>query len=391
MLSLDQDRAHIIAFNAQILDLRRSLSKLRKARDVVQARLDAFNKYPVLTLPNEVVCEIFTRFVPTYPLRPPLFGPESPTLLTQICRLWREIAVRTPALWRAIDFSNYVPSLSYQAYICGIWLERSLSAPLSMRIGNGDAMRIGDADALLDTSGVLPIAIPHRERWEYLKIDLRLSEAAIVIPGPMPLLRHLDLANDDSLDDTNMYPDLVALLDAPLLCSVILDNVTTRYIVLPWAQITSLTLKNAYATECAPVLAQMCNLVHCRLNLYNSRSHPYHHLPHVSLPHLETLVMTDARGPAGPVEEYLDTFVVPALLTLQVPGSFLGPEPIDYISSFISTSGCKLRELVITGYIESTQSYEEAFPSICDFHLRWYPNLDEEYYANIQSDAESSD
>ncbi|KAJ7145483.1 hypothetical protein C8R46DRAFT_1313219 [Mycena filopes] len=212
-LILDHDRARITAFDAQILELERSLSKLRAVRKVVQARLDAF-KYPVLTLPNEVVGEIFTQFVPTYPLCPPLVGPGSPILLTQICHLWREIAVRMAVLWKAIDVSS-VSSVSRLAaadiaHICGVWLKRSLSAPLSMRIGYGERF--------------LNTIIAHRERWEYLEIDL-LQEDLHAIGGPMPFLRHLDLAFEEPSND-DVVP--VALVDLPLLRSVILDDNTLR-------------------------------------------------------------------------------------------------------------------------------------------------------------------
>ncbi|KAJ7186643.1 hypothetical protein C8R46DRAFT_277228 [Mycena filopes] len=370
MLILDHDRARIAAFDAQILGLEHSLSKLRAARDAVQARLDAF-KYAVLTLPNEVVGEILTQFMPTYPLRPPLVGPESPTLLTQVCHLWREIAVGLPALWRAIDLSDDFPSMSHQAYICGIWLKRSLSTPLSMTIGNGDT--------LLDLSGVLPMVIAHRERWEYIQINLLPSEL-MAAKGPMPLLRHLDLTVEESMNG----PNTIALLDLPLLRSVTLDDVTTWRIKLPWAQLTSLTLTGVYPDECVPLLAQTCNLVHCQLYLFH---HPHSALlPRVSLPRLETLTMTEGLGP---MTDYLGTFLVPALLAFEVPESFLGPDPIESLSSFISTSGCKLRDVVITGdEIKFVDSYRKAFPSIDRFRFRPYHDHDQEDDDEIHSNSE---
>ncbi|KAJ7186635.1 hypothetical protein C8R46DRAFT_277182 [Mycena filopes] len=147
MLILDHDRARITAFDTQILELERSgesLQTLRAARDAVQARLDAF-KYPVLTLPNEVVCEIFTQFLPTYPLRPPLVGPESPTLLTQICHLWREIAIGMPTLWRAIELCYSFPSISVQAYICAVTSSGILEPYPSRRKSGSSRARVARA------------------------------------------------------------------------------------------------------------------------------------------------------------------------------------------------------------------------------------------------------
>ncbi|KAJ7186622.1 hypothetical protein C8R46DRAFT_879741 [Mycena filopes] len=93
------DRALLADIDTRIANLEQALAQLRTAKESAQARLDAF-KYPVLTLPVDIVSEIFTQFLPAYPLCPPLIGFSSPTLMTYICRLWREIALSTPTLWR---------------------------------------------------------------------------------------------------------------------------------------------------------------------------------------------------------------------------------------------------------------------------------------------------
>ncbi|KAJ7871612.1 hypothetical protein B0H13DRAFT_2554411 [Mycena leptocephala] len=84
MLSgLEADRTRIADLDAQISDLERSLSALREEKNLAQERLDSY-KYPVLTLPNEIVSNIFVHFLPAYPEYPPLAGLLSPTLLTHI-------------------------------------------------------------------------------------------------------------------------------------------------------------------------------------------------------------------------------------------------------------------------------------------------------------------
>ncbi|KAK6977983.1 F-box domain-containing protein, partial [Favolaschia claudopus] len=101
-LIVEQD-AKILELEAQIAALQSSISELRAAK---QSRLNSY-RYSVLTLPNEIIGEIFLRFLPPYPKPPPLTGILSPTSLTQICRQWRNIALSTPALWRAIDVLYY--------------------------------------------------------------------------------------------------------------------------------------------------------------------------------------------------------------------------------------------------------------------------------------------
>ncbi|KAJ7086305.1 hypothetical protein C8R43DRAFT_311955 [Mycena crocata] len=62
--------------------------------------------YPVLTLPNEITSQIFIYFLAAYPRCPPFQGLLSPIILTHICHQWREIALSTPALWRAITLDR---------------------------------------------------------------------------------------------------------------------------------------------------------------------------------------------------------------------------------------------------------------------------------------------
>ncbi|KAJ7286582.1 hypothetical protein C8J57DRAFT_952520, partial [Mycena rebaudengoi] len=85
-------------------------------------------------LPSEITSEISLHFIPVYPKRPDPRGIESPTRLDQICRTWREIAFRTPRLWRAIKLDLYqTPSTRIlQLDILSTWLLRSKNSPLSV-------------------------------------------------------------------------------------------------------------------------------------------------------------------------------------------------------------------------------------------------------------------
>ncbi|KAJ6551414.1 hypothetical protein B0H19DRAFT_1157547 [Mycena capillaripes] len=96
---------------------------------------DSSPAFPVSTLLNEIVTEIFLHFPPTYPLCPPLTGPLSPTSLTHVCRQWREIALATPALWRAIPFTddNDIP-WAQKTHMFKAWLSRSRHCLLSINI-----------------------------------------------------------------------------------------------------------------------------------------------------------------------------------------------------------------------------------------------------------------
>ncbi|KAJ7356450.1 hypothetical protein DFH08DRAFT_459149 [Mycena albidolilacea] len=147
-------------------------------------------RYPVLTLPNEIVGEIFAHVLPIHRApsvqTPPLRGSDSPTLLAQICRQWRDLALENPALWRALSLNDASIPSEHQAHLCTLWLSMS-RCPLSLDIDE-------DLDALgpLWATELLSALVPHRARWEHLNLYLSLSRLD-TIEGPMPLLQSLDL------------------------------------------------------------------------------------------------------------------------------------------------------------------------------------------------------
>ncbi|KAJ7186646.1 hypothetical protein C8R46DRAFT_1057639 [Mycena filopes] len=339
------DRAQLAALEAQISHPEQALAELLPMRESVQARLDAV-KYPVLTLPPEIITEIFTQFLPVYPLCSPLLGRSSPTVLTHICHLWREIAQGTPALWRAIDLVEEEFPADAEADILDAWFDRSRSYPLSIRIGEHSIESI----------------VPHRARWEHLYIEAGVTELPELSSGPLPLLRSLQAKLYDYNDDT-----VVSWLDAPLLRSVTLHDVATERFILPWAQLTSLTLHMVPVSRCVRILDQTPHLVYCSLSLVSEWAGPTA-VPRqqMSLPHLESMTMLDVQTYlAMTLARYFKTFVVPALSMLQVPESFLGEDPIRFLASFIQNSGCELRDVVITGdEIAFRDSYPSEFPSI---------------------------
>ncbi|KAJ7156544.1 hypothetical protein C8R43DRAFT_1106117 [Mycena crocata] len=336
------DRAHL-----DNLQLEQSLSLLRMEKQSIQARPDDL-KYPVLTLPNEITSEIFLHFLPPYPECPPSSGLLSPTLLTHICRKWREIALSTPTLWRAIWLdSDIQPDFGSRKQILESWLVRSCSCPISIKV-------FDSCDSVEED--ILQALIPHGLRWEHLEVDLDGAPLHI-IDGLTPLLRELKLNLDGSLSC------LVSLKDAPLLRTVFLNDGATTNMILPWAQLTSLTLDDVYPKDCTPILLQTYNLVRCQLNIMRDWRHAIE--PDVKLPCLESLVLV---GKYGEVTEYLGTFIVPALRKLELPEMYLKPDPVSVLTAFISKSGCKLQEVRMTGP-RSTPSvvYRTMFPLISIF------------------------
>ncbi|KAJ7623911.1 hypothetical protein DFH06DRAFT_1481760 [Mycena polygramma] len=373
LAELEADRARVAELQTCILDLERRLSDLRLEKSQAEERLDSY-KYPVMTLPSELVSEIFVCVLPPYPDFPQLSGPSSPTVLAQICAGWREIALGTPQLWSALSsFDNGSNQQGWELHIFELWLERSRHCPLSIRLGT---------DATWASNQLTDAFLPYRTRWEYLKIDLETMDLPI-FGGPMPLLRHLDLLVEADLSAS------VAANEVPRLRSVVLNDVTVLRVILPWTQLTSVTLLRVYPSECVPVLVQTLNLVHCRLDFCSGDTNPELR-PDITLPSLESLVLRKHNTSLLPVTDFLPSFIVPALRSLETPEDCLEPNPLASLTAFISRSECRLEQLHVTGMLSVPEtSYSQAFPSLRK--LSFSEEIDSDDGAEVEDSASSDD
>jgi hypothetical protein len=175
----------------------------------------------------------------------------------------------------------------------------------------------------------------------------------------MPLLRHLDLALH-----THPATDILAFREVPLLRTVVLNDAALS-VILPWAQLTSLTLLNVYPRECGPILQTTSNLIRCELEVYFDRGN-VRFGPDITLPYLESLSID--RCGSRPVTDFLESFIVPALRSLKIPEQLLEPDPIQSLTGFISKSSCKLEKVHISDLRSfRPDSYRKAFPLIHRF------------------------
>ncbi|KAJ6464374.1 hypothetical protein C8R45DRAFT_498639 [Mycena sanguinolenta] len=376
MLStLAADRTRIAFLGAQILELEKSLSALRLEQAEVQSRLDSY-KYPVLTLPTEIITEIFIRIPPPYPKTAWLAGPQSPTSLTQICREWRQIALSIPSLWRAINLSDNGTPIEQRAHIYDLWLRWSRHSPLSIQFNGAD-----DSDA---SSKVVPLIASNLARLEHLKLAVFLDDLR-TIQDSMPVLRHLDLR---LLHYHGFGIPPVLLVELPLLCSVVLNFVPPQNVRFPWAQLTSLAMHEIDPEDAILILAQTSNLIHCELHVRN----PVVFFGRVvTVPSLESLVLK-AHDRHLVFDSYLTFFITPALCRLMISERLLGNEPIRSLTDFISKSGEKLQDIGITGRRSVPEnSYREALQSIprLSFSKREVDRMISSSRAELEIDSDS--
>ncbi|KAJ6464197.1 hypothetical protein C8R47DRAFT_75071 [Mycena vitilis] len=349
------DRDLVAGMDAQILALEASLGSLKAKRRLVQDRLDAYT-YPVLILPNEIVSEIFTHFLPVYPKCPPLLGPLSPYLLCQICRKWRDIALTTPTLWRAISLSlgrTRFRRISQKHDLLKAWLKLSGSCPLSIKLYN-------DYDDLGNPKlrPFLRTIQHHRARWGHLSLpSLDNIMPEIKLPA-LPWLRSLEVRDDEHATTP------LSFLAAPLLRKLTLNSYADAHAPsFAWSQLTVLSVGWIEPYQCADVLHQLVNVNYCRLNIDPVDN--FKSLQDVTLPFLETLILS-AAFPNGHFMRGspLDRLTLPALQRLHVSQNLLDPgDPIATLTQLVSKSARNLHTLCVPG-AKSPHLYQRAFPSV---------------------------
>ncbi|KAJ7074015.1 hypothetical protein C8F01DRAFT_1360749 [Mycena amicta] len=362
------DRTRLSVLNAQIQQLHVALNMLCSERQLVNDRLDAYT-YPVLTLPNEIVSEIFIQYLPTYPSCPPLLGDGSPTKLGQICRRWRAIAHTTPALWRAVEIFLSEPSYDLselQLFTTQTWLKRS-TLPLSIVMGSEAFTR--------HRQTALGLLLAHRTRWEYVALSLPYgvgedsNSALRRIEGSMPFLLELDL----QFEAESHLDTLVGSLNVPRLHTAFLDfyHLLLPVQALPWSQLTKLFLNYIETPVAGTILRETVNLTHCRL-VFGEDDHGSSDVGILRLPRLQTLIIGAAISSVN-IYNLLLALRTAALRRLYIDAKIISPgapgaEHLRLVS-VINAFGCKLEKLGITTGSHSLQEFQTALPEVARIEL----------------------
>ncbi|KAK7051892.1 F-box domain-containing protein [Favolaschia claudopus] len=352
---MEDDRALLAAKNAEILDLEAQISILRQkiagsnlARKVVQERLQSYT-YPVLSLPNEIVSEIFVHLLPIYPEPPPGTGRSSPLCLTHICRRWREIAISMPVLWRAIQLSGYNETSFDDAmvYLASLYGERSKLYPLSIDLWYPES--------------TLSALIPYSGRWEHLDLKFGSRDRDITLENKFPMLRSLKLW---------AYPLVFSrftIRDSPVLRHAVINSFSASKLTIPWAQLTTLIVRDALWSEWLPVFRHMVLLQN--LNCVLQSDYDITTPASIRLPRLQCLDIDTVTASAGDI--FL-AFVLPALRRLWLPERFLHHRAVvplgavESLRSFISQSNCDIESLHVAHASVSEATYRREFPSIAE-------------------------
>jgi hypothetical protein len=202
-MSVDADlHARPAQVDVSILELKLRLNSLEDNTQSIQGPQDGVVR-PILSLPHEITSEIFLHCLPLSPEFDSTMintgpGSSQASLLLQVCRAWRDVAISTPRLWVCLHLN--LPNIYHKAGPVGEpelekmiqdrWL-RAGTCALSFSV-------LGHVLHVLDSRefGARAIRNSHPPRLRSISLALPLHfSSQLVDIGPFPALETLAVAN----------------------------------------------------------------------------------------------------------------------------------------------------------------------------------------------------
>ncbi|KAK7007927.1 hypothetical protein R3P38DRAFT_1623070 [Favolaschia claudopus] len=291
--------------------------------------------------------------------------------LSQVCKHWRQLAHRIPALWtgrlplRLLTVSN--PSPEHIAFIKA-YVQRSNPLPLCFN-------PLGSSSNKTISPSVAEALVTGASRWVELDVG---SDHSSLLEAPAKLrsepLKMLESVKLRGCNKAQM--SVSAFLRAPLLRKVTLCVAQTDKFPMPWAQVTHLELSEDDFSLWIGILLQCTNLAHAKINAEHSGEQDADtvtdDLITVTLPFLETL---DLRLPTRKVASCFGRLALPKLRRLEMSldtGNEEWSAPTSDVFSqfqdrspnieYISLSLCEI-------YSDALHSILLHSPHLTDFHL----------------------
>ncbi|KII91776.1 hypothetical protein PLICRDRAFT_696764 [Plicaturopsis crispa FD-325 SS-3] len=313
----------------------------------------------------------------------------APVLLCHVCRLWRVIALSTPSLWSSIDDTEY------EGHTWGIrkgwiqsWLDRSGACPLTIAtVVEVRKVTPRPERGLLevDIEPVKPLlqdfftlVLPHSQRWKRLSVDvLNITDSPppFVVPRDVPLLEHISIINRSGCHILHWFYPMVhaatqlnsfVLRDYPRPPESSDLHLSFRDFIgmVPWAQLTCLTLHTAYRIDIVfSILAQCVKLRECRLSLEPSNQISSPRPLQIDLPELTHISVNAAGRDLVRVWQCLNVPALPSCvfghLGFHNALSDMWPAAMAEFRSLLSRSQCYLVRLTLSNIVVTPEQLIE--------------------------------
>ena len=256
----------------------------------------------VRKLPIEILQEIFIACLPTAH-NAVMSKQEPPILLTQVCSSWRNIAHKTPQLWKSLHIAvpctppgiyahehenTHHEQLSHRRSEAALeWITRSAACPLDISLGIplgqwGSSIPDGLYDRLIE------YLIRFSDRWREISLSApyqALIPVAALPASSFPLLESLSLNGIQSHFATDIPAHPIhrpiwitsGVMKAPKLREICLTQLYEDAAQFPvnWSQLTNLSLDaNSWNTSISfsvatvyKILSSCWKLISCRLEI----------------------------------------------------------------------------------------------------------------------------
>ncbi|KAJ7656917.1 hypothetical protein DFH06DRAFT_1328458 [Mycena polygramma] len=361
-VDLEQLLSPALHRRARLDRVNHALNRLQREKEVLTEQF----QYSVLTLPVEITAEIFGHAVSLPSVGA---GPPTSIVLSQVCRLWRAIALAYPILWSVIPVMINVDNLESMGIMVQILLARSWLRPrfVVLRYAPNDR-DVAAADPFYQ---FLCSILRHSGDLEHLDIGVTLWRAPLrLLERPMPQLRHLTLWVDRLFTYGQPHPVVMSSATVPRLHSIKLHHfIPDENLTLPWAQLTILTCDSIQYRDLRSILLQTPALVHCavsrlRRGVAGPASGQIIH--EEALLQLESLSFTLYDPEDDPMRRVFPIAAMqslPSLRILQVPETYL--QYPSFNDLLLLVKQCRLEELHIIDrtYIPE-QTYIDELPFI---------------------------
>ncbi|KAL1679388.1 hypothetical protein EV122DRAFT_289571 [Schizophyllum commune] len=302
---------------------------------------------PMDRVPHEILTLIFQFCVARETALPNQFfhnTAKSPWLLTRVCGKWRELACKTPSLWKIIRISvdaleESGRSTADVSDLLRSYLQRSYPQLLSVSVMSEDSFPAHILDPIVETC----------ERWYFLFLFAHPDDfpGFAVIRGRIPFLQSLQVIPTRLGDPANTPPAMFEI--APRLTTLMLGgHALDLNFALPWKQIRSFEANYIDPADVLRFLPRMPGLINLKLG----RERP-EHTPGptqgimITLPYLRVLTLNVFDGECSPGHpgDLLDHLTLPALNDLEVECEV--EESIEAIRRLIERSDCRIESLTL--------------------------------------------